>query len=139
MSYGWARGLGLKVVSITAALAVVLVLLVIAMVWALRDTPPVAAAIHHSDSIAMSETMAATLVMSRECITVRSEGQTWVPIFPSDSVRLQHDALLIDRDPHRTGDEIALVGGELLTPPEEARVPEACPPGPYWLVAPSAP
>lgn len=136
MRYAWARGLGRQAVAITAALSVVLVLLVVAMVWLLRDTPPVNAAVHHTHGSGMDALLEATLVMTPECITVEVDGQTVVPIFPSGSVRLEHDALLYDGEPYRTGDTISLPGGEVSTPPEDARIPADCPTTSLWLVAP---
>ena len=83
----------------------------------------------------MDALLEARLVMSPGCITVDVDGQSWTPVFPSDSVRLEHDALLYDGAPYRTGDLISLPGGEVSAPPADARIPADCP-GRYWLVAP---
>jgi len=138
MRYAWAGGLGRKAVSITAALAVVLVLLVVAVVWLLGDTPPVNAAIYHPepDGAHHDALLVGTLQRSSECITVIAEGQTWTPIFPSDDIRLRHDAVLYQGVEYRSGDQISLGGGEAISPPEHARIPDGCPTQGLWLVAP---
>lgn len=133
MQYRWARGLGLKAVHITVALTVVMLLLVGAAVWALRDTPPVNAAIHHDAGSGMDALLVGALVVNRDCIILRVDGESWVPIFPSDSVRLRHDALVYDGVEYRTGDEMSLGGGEVPTAPDGARMPKDCPAGPLWL------
>lgn len=133
--FGWAKGLGGTAIRLGAALAAVLALLVLALVWATKDTPPVNAAVHHTEGSGMDALLEARLVMSPGCITVDVGGQSWTPVFPSDSVRLEHDALLYDGAPYRTGDLILLPGGEVSAPPADARIPADCP-GRYWLVAP---
>ena len=138
MRYAWARGLGRKAVAITAALAVVLVLLVIAMVWLLRDTPPVNAAIYHPDTGGAHHDalLVGSLQRSDECITVIAERQVWTPIFPSDDVRLRHDAVVYQGTEYRSGEEISLGGGEANVAPPGARIPKGCPTESLWLVAP---
>lgn len=135
IAYAWARGLGAKAVQVTLLMMLVLATAVGLLVFLLRDTPPAAAATYHPDGTGMDGLLPATLQMSRACITVRADGQTWVPIFPGDSVRLHHDALIYDGDPFRTGDEIALPGGEVDSAPSGARIPKDCPQGLLWLVA----
>lgn len=135
IAYAWARGLGAKVVQVTVLVMLVLAVTVGLFVFFLRDTPPAAAATYRPDGAGMDGLLPATLQLSRTCITVRADGQVWVPIFPRDSVRLRHDALLYGAEAFRTGDPIALPGGEVDSAPHGARVPKDCPPASLWLVA----
>ena len=134
-AFAWARGLGSKVIYVTAVGAAMMIVVVAAMVFILRDTPPVNAAIHHDSEGGMDGLLEGTLVPGRECITVRADDQTWVPIFPSDSIRQQHDAFIIDGSEYRAGDAINLGGGEVSAAPQGSRVPADCPTGPFWLVS----
>lgn len=136
--FAWARGLGGTVVRLGAGLALVMALLVVAMVWATKDTPPVNAAIYHPepDAAHHEALLVGTLQRSPECITVVAEGQVWTPIFPSDDVRLQHDAVVYQGVEFRNGDQISLGGGEASAPPAGSRIPADCPPGMLWRVSP---
>ena len=133
----WAKGLGGTAVRLGVALAAVLALLVLALVWATKDTPPVTAAIYHPnpDDAHHDALLVGILERTPSCITVVAEGQTWTPIFPSDDVRLRHDAVVYRGEEFRNGDEMSLGGGEAVSVPAGARIPSDCP-GRYWVVAP---
>lgn len=134
--YAWAQGLGRRVLQLTLILAAVLVAIVVVIVVALRDTPPVNAAVYHDEGSGMDALLAGTLAMDPDCITVEVDGQIYLPVFPSGSVRLEHDALLYAGDPYRSGDLISLGGGEVSEPPAGARIPTGCPTDLLWLVSP---
>lgn len=135
--YAWARGLGSAAVRLTVGLFVVMALLVVAVVWLLKDTPPVNAAVHHDTESGMDGLLVAEVTIGRDCITVRDEsGQVWVPVFPSSDIRLKNDAIVYAGDEFRTGEAISLPGGEAAAAASEWRLPKECPPGPFWVVAP---
>lgn len=135
--FGWAKGLGGTAIRLGAVLAAVLALLVLALVWATKDTPPVNAAVHHDTESGMDGLLVAEVTIGRDCITVRDEsGQVWVPVFPSSDIRLKNDAIVYAGDEFRTGEAISLPGGEAAAAASEWRLPEECPPGPFWVVAP---
>lgn len=134
--YAWARGLGRRTLQFTLIIATVLVAIVVLLLARLGDTPPVNAAIYHDDSWGMDGLMIATVVMDPDCITVEADGRTYLPIFLSRSVRLEHDALLYEGRPYRTGDQIGLGGGEVDSVPSDARIPAGCPTDLLWRVSP---
>ena len=136
--YAWARGLGRRTLQFTLVIAFVLVAVVVVIVSRLGDTPPVNAAIYPDPPGGMDALLEATLVLDDECITVEVDGLVYLPVFPASSVRLEHDTLLYAGRAYRSGETIALGGGEVSAPPPDARIPPGCPTEPdgFWLVAP---
>lgn len=130
------KGLGRLAVTAGTGLALCMLLLVGLAVWFLRDTPPVNAAIYHDEGAGMDALLTGTLQMEPECITLDAGDQTWLPIFPSGDIRLNNGALIYQGEEYRSGDELALGGGQVEAAPQGSRIPTDCPSQALWLVSP---
>lgn len=113
-------------------LAAVAGLLVLA---ACTATPPNVAT-YESDGSGEDALMSGTLRVDDACVTlVGEDGTVTVPVFPRGQVALDGTDLELAGHTWADGERIELGGGE-GTSAEPFTVPEGCPDGPFWVVAP---
>jgi len=131
----------------TAACAIAVGATLSGCVSAMTPLDPDIVALVPPQTAGMDALLEGELVIENDCVYIDASGigpeyDRILPIFPSNTVRWDGDALLIHDAPHSNGDPVRLGGGMIAEPtstshlPEEGHIPEGCSTEYVFLVAP---